>query len=100
MACDVGFLLTTKKPSSYTVDYSSFFDQIADVVAKGIQENLKVPELNDRMTADFSTTTAKDHFLYYIDKLSSRVFPVRNEVVLGCGIPAVEMLGAEDDWSN
>ena len=75
--------------SIHTVDYSWFFDQIA----KGIQENIKVPEFVDGMTADFSTTVQKivsqitlmnsvqDYFLY--------------EMALGCGIPAVEMFGTE-----
>ena len=48
--------------SIYTVDYSCFFDQIA----KGIQENVKVPEFVDGMTADFSTTTA-------VQKIASQI---------------------------
>ena len=40
--------------SIFTVDYSWFFNQLA----KGIQQDVKVPEFVDGMTADFSTTTA------------------------------------------
>ena len=45
-----------KKPdaSIFTIDYSWFFAEIA----KGIQENLRLPEFVNKMTADFSTTTA------------------------------------------
>ena len=40
-------------PTIYTVDYSWFFDEIA----KKIEDNVRVPEFIDGMTADFSTTT-------------------------------------------
>ncbi|KAJ7374207.1 hypothetical protein OS493_007280 [Desmophyllum pertusum] len=61
----------------YTVDYSWFFDQIA----KGIQENVKVPEFVDGMTADFSTTTAVQKIVFadYIDVFSSRVFQLYDD---------------------
>ncbi len=53
--------------SIYTVDYSWLFDQMA----KGIQENVKVPEFVDRITADFSTTTAVQKIVSQITLMHS-----------------------------
>ncbi|KAL9953533.1 hypothetical protein ACROYT_G040964 [Oculina patagonica] len=80
----------------YTVDYSWFFDQIA----KGIQENVKVPEFVDGMAADFSTTTAVQKIVSQITLMSSVQEYFHFKMILDCGIPAVEMLGTEDDWSK
>ena len=80
----------------YTVDYSWFFDQIS----KGIQENIKVPEFVDGMTADFSTTTAVQKIVSQITMMTSVQEYFRFAMMCGCGIPAVEMLGTEDDWSK
>jgi len=82
--------------SIHTVDYSWFFDQIA----KGIQENIKVPKFVDGMTADFSTTTAVQKIIPQITMMNSVQDYFLYEMVLECGIPAVEMLGTEDDWSK
>ncbi|XP_078349759.1 uncharacterized protein LOC144634618 [Oculina patagonica] len=82
--------------SIYTVDYSWFFDQIAT----GIQDNVKVPEFVDGMTADFSTTTAVQKIVSQITLMHAvqEYFDFRMGTL--CGIPAVEMLGTEDDWSK
>ncbi|KAJ7374205.1 hypothetical protein OS493_007278 [Desmophyllum pertusum] len=80
----------------YTVDYSWFFDQIA----KGIQENVKVPEFVDGMTADFSTTTAVQKIVSQITLMYSVQEYFHYGMTTRCGIPAVEMLGIEDDWSK
>ena len=82
--------------SIYTVDYSLFFDQIA----KGMQENVKVPEFVDGMTTDFSTTTAVQKIVSQITLMYSVQEYFQYKMVLACGIPAVEMLGTEDDWSK
>ena len=82
--------------SIYTVDYSWFFDQIS----KGVQANIKVPEFVDGMTADFSTTTAVQKIVSQITMMNSVQEYFRFGVKYGCGIPAVEMLGTEDDWSR
>ena len=82
--------------SIYTVDYSWFFDQIS----KGAQENIKVPEFVDGMTADFSTTTAVQKIVSQITMMTSVQEYFRFGMKCGCGIPAVEMLGTEDDWSK
>ena len=82
--------------SIYTVDYSWFFDQIA----KGIQENVKVPEFVDGMTADFSTTTAVQKIVSQITLMYSVQEYFIYRMRMGCGIPAMEMLGTEDDWKK
>ena len=82
--------------SIYTVDYSCFFDQIS----KGIRENIKVPEFVDGMTADFSTTTAVQKIVSLITMMTSVKEYFSFGMKCGCGIPAVEMLGTEDDWSK
>ena len=82
--------------SIYTVDYSCFFDQIS----KGIRENIKVPELVDGMTADFSTTTAVQKIVSQITMMTSVQEYFLFDMAAECGIPAVEMLGTEDDWSK
>ena len=82
--------------SIYTVDYSWFFDQIS----KGVQANIKVPEFVDGMTADFSTTTAVQKIVSQITMMTSVQEYFRFGMMCGCGIPAVEMLGTEDDWSK
>ena len=82
--------------SIYTVDYSWFFDQISN----GVRENIKVPEFADGMTADFSTTTTVQNIVSQITMMTSVQEYFRFGVKCGCGIPAVEMLGTEDDWSK
>ena len=86
--------------SIYTVEYSWFFDEIA----KGIQENVKVPrkvpEFVDGLTADFSTTTAVQKIVSQITLMYSVQEYFIYRMWGGCGIPAVEMLGTEDDWKK
>jgi len=82
--------------SIYTVDYSWFFDQIS----KGVQENTKVPEFVDGMTADFSTSTAVQKIVSQITLMYSVQKYFAFKMMLNCGIPAVEMLGTEDDWGK
>ena len=83
-------------PTIYTVDYSWFFDEIA----KAINGNIKVPEFVDGMTADFSTTTAVQKIVSQITLMYSLKEYFSYCLRAGCGIPAVEMLGTEDDWKK
>ena len=82
--------------SIHTVDYAWFFDEMA----KRIQENVKVPEFVDGMTADFSTTTAVQKIVSQITLMYSVQEYFSYKGITMCGIPAVEMLGTEDDWSR
>ena len=80
----------------HTVDYSWFFDQIA----KGVQENVKVPEFVDGMTTNFSTTTAVQKIVSQITLMYSVQKYFQYKMLSRCGIPVVEMLGTEEDWSK
>ena len=75
--------------SIYTVNYIWFFDQIA----KGIKENVKVPEFVDGMTADFSTTTPVQKIVSQVTLMSSVKQYFGFHAIAECGIPALEMLG-------
>ena len=81
-------------PTIHTVNYSWLFDQMA----KGIKENVKVPEFVDGMTGDFGTTTPVQKIVSQITLMCSmkKFFFFGHRC--GCGIPAVEMLGNEEDW--
>ena len=82
-------------PTIYTVNYSWLFDQMA----KGIKENVKVPEFVDGMTGDFGTTTPVQRIVSQITLMCSmKEYFDYAMMLLGCGIPAVEMLGNEEDW--
>ena len=61
---------------------------------------MKVPEFVDGMTADFSTTTAVQKIVSQITLMYSvQKYLCFKMLCLG-EIPAVEMLGTEDDWSK
>lgn len=86
--------VTVDDPTIYTVNYSWLFDQMA----KGIKENVKVPEFVDGMTGDFGTTTPVQRIVSQITLMFSMKKYFDFKMILGCGIPAVEMLGSEEDW--
>ena len=83
-----------KDPTIYTVDYNFLFDQIT----KQLKENLKVPEFVDGVTADFGTTSAVQKIVSQITLMYSVNQYFDFAMMCGCGIPAVEMLGSEEDW--
>ncbi|KAM7443330.1 hypothetical protein ABFA07_007806 [Porites harrisoni] len=78
----------------YTVDYNFLFDQIT----KQLKENLKVSEFVDGVTADFGTTSAVQKIVSQITLIYSVNQYFDCGVMTMCGIPAVEMLGSEEDW--
>ena len=69
-------------------------------MSKKIQENVKLPEFVAGITADFSTTTAVQKIVSQITLMYSVQKYFRYKILSRCGIPAVEMLGTEDDWSK
>ena len=81
-------------PTIYTVDYNFLFDQIT----KQLKENLKVPEFVDGVTADFGTTSAVQKIVSQITLMYSVNQYFDCGMITECGIPAVEMLGSEEDW--
>ncbi|XP_046858815.1 uncharacterized protein LOC124452279 [Xenia sp. Carnegie-2017] len=78
----------------YDVNYSSFFDAMSHEISK----NVKVPGYIDLITADFSSSTPVQKIVSQITLMSSlqEFFEYRTRLM--CGIPAVEMLGTEEDW--
>ncbi len=87
-------LSVTVGPSIYGVDYSWFFDQMTDK----INDNIKVPKYVDTMTADFTSTSAAQRIISQIGIMTSVQEFFEFSMVCGCGIPAVEMAGQEEDW--
>ena len=81
-------------PTIYTVDYNFLFDQIAEQLIG----NLKVPEFVDGVTADFGTTSAVQKIVSQITLMYSVKQYFNFGMACGCGIPALEMLGSEEDW--
>ncbi len=80
--------------SIYDIDYSSFFDQITDEIAR----NIKVPEYVKAVTADFTTTTSATKIVSQMTVMTSLKRYFRYAMRCICGIPGVEMLGTEQDW--
>ena len=81
-------------PTIYTVDYNFLFDQMT----KQLKENLKVPKFVDGVTADFGTTSAVHKIVSQITLMYSVNQYFDFAMMCGCGIPAMEMLGSEEDW--
>lgn len=78
----------------YDVDYSLFFDKMST----RISENVNIPEYVDAVTADFSVTTPTQRIVSQITLMTSlQEFFIYKMMTL-CWIPAIEMLGTEEDW--
>ena len=89
-------VVEVEDPTIHTVNYSWFFDQIT----KTIKEKVKEPEFVEGMTADFNTTTPVQKIVSQITLMYSVNSYFNFDLLLGCGIPAVEMLGTEEDWKK
>ena len=77
----------------YDIDYSSFFDQMSNEISK----NVKVPEFVNAITADFTTTSPTVKVVSQISLMAS-LQKYFEYVCTMCGIPAIDMLGSENDW--
>ena len=90
--------LTVAVPSAtvHDVDYSSFFNQMTDEIAR----NIKVPKYVEAVTADFTTTTPDTKIVSQMTVMSSVKKYFWFTMACICGIPGVEMLGSEDDWAK
>ncbi|XP_001625497.2 uncharacterized protein LOC5504581 [Nematostella vectensis] len=82
--------------SIYGIDYDWFFGEMS----KLIDENIKVPGYVDTMTADFSSTTKVQRIVSQVTLMSSVQEFFEFKCVTRCGIPAIEMLGTEEDWAR
>jgi len=81
-------------PEVYGVDYEWFFDQMAGK----IRENIKVEGYVDQMEPDFTTTTGINKIVSQIMLMNSVQEYFAFSMVLGCGIPYVDMKGTREDW--
>ena len=90
--------LTVAVPNAtiYDVDYSSFFDQMTN----GIARNIKVPKYVEAVTADFTTTTPDTKIVSQVTVMSSLKKYIWPGIQCICGIPGVEMLGTDEDWAK
>lgn len=90
--------LQVKVPSDniYDIDYSMFFDDMS----KQITDHVKMPEYVNAVTADFSVTTSTQKIVSQITLMSSVQEFFSYECMTSCGIPAVEMVGTEEDWGK
>ena len=100
----------------FFVDHQDFKDIIVDVpdknlrdvkhswfleeMTKAMHERASFPEFVEGMAADFGTTTAVKRFASQV----SLMYSVQEYFHFGgmylCGIPALEMLGTEEDWEK
>ena len=78
------------------MDFSSFFNNISLEIAN----NVKVPEYVDAVTANFTTTTSVKKIVSQITLMSSLQGYFNFYLIGSCGIPAIEMMGIEEDWKK
>ena len=67
-------------------------------MSKEISKNIKVPQYVDAITADFTTTSPVIKMVSQISIMSSLQHYFLFGMCTMCGIPAIEMLGNQDDW--
>ena len=82
--------------SIYGVNYPWFFKQMSGQ----INENINKPEYTDVMESDFSCSTPVQKVVNHIMLMHSFQKYFEYVMMLGCGIPGVTMMGAEEDWRN
>ena len=80
----------------HNVDYSSFFDQMANL----IKQNINVTGYVDTIRSDFSTSTQMHKIISEITVMTSTQEFFSFTGGTFCGIPNVEMLGTLKDWEN
>ena len=67
-------------------------------MAGKIRENIKVEGYVDQMEPDFTTTTGINKIVSQIMLMNSVQEYFAFSMVLGCGIPYVDMKGTREDW--
>ena len=83
-------------PTAYGVDYSWFFDQMAQQIA----ENINCPQFVDQMDQNFSTSTKVHKIVSRITLMKSMKEYFQYRMSCLCGIPAIEMKGTQEDWTK
>ena len=80
----------------HNVDYSDFFNQMADL----IKQNIKVTGYVDTIRSDFSTSSEIHKIISEITVMTSTQDFFDFTGGTFCGIPDIEMLGTLKDWEN
>jgi len=83
-------------PSIYGVDYVWFFKEMSGQ----IKANINKPDYTDAIESDFSSSTPVQKIVNNIMLMYSFQKYFEYKMMLGCGIPAVIMMGQEEDWKN
>jgi hypothetical protein len=79
-----------------TVDFGA----AARIFTEKIHEHVVDPELREWCLPSFSTTTANDTIVASVVMMATLKSYFEYEMMLGCGIPRVTLLGTPDDWIN
>ena len=80
------------------LNFSTYDSKFFEKMSKEISKNVKVPKFIDAVTADFTTTSPTIKIVSQISIMSSLQQYFRYGMMTMCGIPAIEMLGSENDW--
>lgn len=75
-------------------------EPIFDTISKKVAERVKVPELLEALTADFSTTTPLQRVISQANFLAMPKRKLKVQARLCCGISHLEMDGTSEDWSR
>jgi len=78
------------------IDYSWFFDQMSQEIAK----NINVPDYVAKMKTDFSQSTSIHKIVSEVTLMSSVQEFFDYRMYFSCGIPAIEMKGTQQDWER
>lgn len=79
------------QPNPWPEVFTAFSDQIAAHVGRA---------LRDTVVADFSTTTAFHRAATEVALMDAFQGYFEYEMLCGCGIPSINLLGAPDDWRD
>ena len=78
------------------IDFDKFFKDMTNL----IQDNIKADGFVDAIRSDFSTSTSTNKIVSEIMVMTSMQEFFEYEMMMLCGIPYIEFMGAEDDWKN
>ncbi|KAL7911600.1 hypothetical protein GGI35DRAFT_443184 [Trichoderma velutinum] len=76
------------------------FGKVAQEFTSVIQNNVVDPELREWMLPDFSTTTDHDKAVAAFGMMGAMQKFFNYNVMAGCGLPSVTLLGTRDDWEK
>ncbi|QYT01968.1 hypothetical protein H0G86_008977 [Trichoderma simmonsii] len=74
------------------------FEEAAQGFTSLIQQNVVDPELREWMLPNFSTTTKHDKAVAAFGMMGAMKKFFGYDIMCGCGLPSVTLLGTRDDW--